>query len=153
MKLFSERVARWVLWGAFAYLMLLVLGFSTVFSEAHLSTWLELLLKATIVLGFLLIVGTPFVYAAARFRKKMASKALGVTAIVLFSGYAWLFARLVYVKFKTCDTDAIPWDPNWYCHVEGKHIVFYVVIIPFFAALCGVITEAVLWTISKIKKK
>ena len=152
-QLFSERVARTVLWGAFAYLMLLFIGLSTVFASAHLPVWLEFILKGTIVLGFSLVVGTPLAYAAARFRKKITSKALTVTVVVLLGGYAWLFGRLAYVKFKTCDADAIPSDPNWYCHVEGKHIVFYLVIIPMFAALCGVIAEGILWTSSIIRKR
>src|SRR5438552_2279125 len=113
------------------YFLVLVLGIGFVFPNVHFPVWLELMLKSTAVVAFLVIVLVPAVHAATHLRPKKGSwrgaKALTVAAVTAAAGYLLLFGELLYVKLKTCDINAVPHDSRWHCNVSGKGFVAYFV--------------------------
>ncbi len=135
------------------YILALILGIGFVFQNVHFPVWFELVLKSTAVLAFLIIVLAPAIHAATRLRSQKRSKALIVAALTAAAGYALLFGGLVYVKLKTCDINAIPFDTRWHCNVEGKGIIVYFVLIPILAAIIGVAYAGLVRLMRKVKPK
>lgn len=120
-------------------ILAIVLGFGFVFPDAHLPAWLELAQKGTAVLAFLISVLVPVMYAVARPRPKQQPHVLAAATVVVAAGYALLLGVLVYVKLRTCDANVAPYDGRWHCTIEGKAIVIYVVLIPVFGIITGIL--------------
>lgn len=134
------------------YILALILCFAFIFPNAHLPVLLELLLKGTAVLAFCMLLLLPALNAAGRSRQGGRHPALMAAAGTMVAGYALLLGQVVYIKLKTCDINATPYDSQWHCNVEGKSFIAYIMLIPVLAAIAGMTVGGVCWFVRKLKK-
>lgn len=133
-------------------LLLLVVTTAFIKPGTMLPVWLELLLKGTAVLAFTIIVVSPLLHLSKRFRPGEQSKPLRIAAYITIAGYVMLFGLTLYVKLKTCDSNAVPHDSRWHCNVDGNGVVVYFVLIPIVAAIIGILAGGIRWIIRKQKR-
>lgn len=109
----------------------------------------ELFLKITSSVAFLVVVSSAIFIPAIRLIKKPRQQTNGpvaFAAITLLIGLTFIFLNGLYVKLKTCP---ISDDNAWYCRVEGKSYVGMLVLAFFLASLVGCIT----WASQRLVKK
>lgn len=133
------------------YILVLIVGFAFIFPNVHLPFLLELLFKASAVLAFSMLLLVPALHVTTRFRQGKKHPALMAATGITAAGYALLLGYILYIKLKTCDVNAIPYDDRWHCNVDGKNFVVYFVLIPILAAVVGLVVGGIYWLARKIK--
>lgn len=147
-KLIAVFNKLWLL--SITYLLLLILSFLTFLADIHFSVWIELALKATAILAFIVTLSWPLINLFPNFYSR--KNVIKITAYLICIGYSLIFASLVYVKLKSCDQFLTHKDERWHCNVEGTGIVVYLVLIPMFAGLIAIIFTFCSGFIAKIKR-